>query len=212
MRVTKYPQSCLKIEHDGQTLLIDVGTLATAEYAISDFGEFDAVLYTHSHPDHFDVAVLPQLAATGAILYGNANVAELAGDTAVEIIEAGEELVVAGCKIKVFAFPHCLMVDGSEAGIPNNGFLINDHLLLPGDSTEVGSLKAPAVALPIFGPDISMHDAYTLAASLEAQVAIPVHYDVAGMKPGLFAHFVKVTGATLKTQVHSLKNGESIEL
>jgi L-ascorbate metabolism protein UlaG (beta-lactamase superfamily) len=209
MKITRYPQSCLKLELDGRTLLIDVGTLATAEYKVADFGDIDAVLFTHTHFDHFDIQVLPELVANGATIYGNSDVAQSAKGTKVEVIEPGEELVVAGFKLKAYAMEHCLMVDGSKAGIPNTGFMVNDQLLLPGDSTEDIGITAKVVAVPIFGPDISLHDAFELTKATTAKKVILVHYDVAHMDPGIF----KMLGAHgLTAEVITLENGESTEI
>lgn len=211
MKITKYPQSCLTIEHEGRRLLIDIGTLATAKYSLTDFGAVDAVLFTHSHADHFDAAILPQLAASGVGIYGNSHVAQSAGETHVEVVEEGEELLIAGFKAKAYAMEHCLMTDGSPAGIPNTGFLINDHLLLSGDSTEDVGVTAPVVAAPIFGPDISPKDALDLVRATKATKVLPVHYDVAGMNPEVFARFSSLGGKTLEFTVTPLKNGESAE-
>jgi L-ascorbate metabolism protein UlaG (beta-lactamase superfamily) len=209
MKITRYPQSCLKLEHDGRALLVDIGTLATAEYSLTDFGDVDAVLFTHTHLDHFDVKVLPELAKNGAVIYGNSDVAQSAENTKVEVVDPGEELVVAGFKLKAYAMEHCLMTDGSEAGIPNTGYMVNDQLLLPGDSTEDVGVKAEVVAVPIFGPDISLHDAFQLCKTTEAKKAIPVHYDVASMDPGIF----KMLGARgLTAEVITLAKGESTEI
>ena len=212
MKITKYPQSCLKVEDEGRALLVDVGTLATAAYSIADFGDYDAVLFTHSHADHFDVSKLEELCASGATLYGNSNVAQLAGDIRVEVIENNEELVVAGFKVKAFPMEHCLMTDGSPSSVPNTGLLINDRLLLPGDSTEDVGVKAEVVAVPIFGPDISPKDALDLTKSTKATTVIPVHYDVAGMNPEVFARFAGMGGGELPFSVQALKNGQSTEV
>jgi L-ascorbate metabolism protein UlaG (beta-lactamase superfamily) len=212
MKLTKYPQSCLKLEHAGQAVLVDVGTLATAEFRLADFGRLDAVLYTHSHADHFDAALLPELAQAGVALYGNSNVAEAAGGTKIEIIEDGEELVVAGFKVRAIQMEHCLMTDGSPAGIPNTGFLINDQLLLPGDSTDDPGIKVKILAVPIFGPDISPRDAFSQMQATAAAKVIPVHYDVAGINPEVFAMFAKLGGTSLETEIITLDNGEAVEL
>ena len=209
MKITRYPQSCLKIEDNGHALLVDVGTLATAKYAVKDFGAFDAVLFTHSHADHFDVEVLGELAANGGQLYGNDNVAQSAGKTEIEVIGDKEEFVVAGFKVKTALMEHCLMSNGSPAGIPNTSFLINDRLLLPGDSTQDIGIKADIVALPIFGPDISLKDAVGLAHATKAQTLIPVHYDVASMDPAVFE---RLGGKAINGKIIALKSGESTEV
>jgi len=209
MKITRYPQSCLKIERNGQALLVDVGTLATAAHKVSEFGHFDAVLFTHTHADHFDIEALPELAATGAQIYGNANVAQSADSTQVEVIADNEELVVADFKIKALPMEHCLMANGLPAGIPNTGFLINDSLLLPGDSTLDVGVTANIVAVPIFGPDISLKDAYAMAEATKAKTVIPVHYDVAGMNPKVFE---MLAGRGLSAKVVTLAPGESAEV
>lgn len=211
MKITKYTQSCLRIEDSGHALLVDVGSLTTADYTVEDFGAYDAVLFTHSHPDHFDPSKLTQLAAGGAAIYGNANVAAEAGEHRIEVVEDNEELVVAGFKIKALRMEHCAMTNGSSAGIPNTAYLINDRLLLPGDSTEDIGVKAEIVAAPVFGPDISVRDAFDLVRSTQAKSVIPVHYDGAGMKPGTFEFFASL-GGPIDFTVHSLNNGDSVEL
>jgi L-ascorbate metabolism protein UlaG (beta-lactamase superfamily) len=179
--VTKYPQSCLTIVKDGRCLLVDPGTLAMADHRVKDFGKFDAVLYTHSHADHLDVAIIDELAATGATLYGNSDVAKVVGHNQIEVIEDGEELVVAGFKIKAYHMEHCLMVDGSKA-----------------------------IALPVFGPDISLHDSYRLLVATKAKTVIPVHYDIAHLNPGVF----EMLGGKYhpSIQIKTIKNGESVEV
>ncbi len=204
MKITKYPQSCVKIEDNGQTLLVDVGTLTTASYGIDDLGRADAVLFTHTHADHFDVSKLEELAASGAQIYGNANVAQSSNGTPVEVIGDNEELVIAGFKVRAVPMEHCLMVNGRPAGIPNTGFLINDRLLLPGDSVADVGITAEIVALPVFGPDISFKDAYAFAVVTKAKTVIPVHYDIVGLNPTMFEQF---SGSGLAAQVVVLENG-----
>ncbi len=58
MNLIKYPQSCVVIENDDGRVLIDAGNVALDAYALEDFGELDAVLYTHRHADHFDDRIL----------------------------------------------------------------------------------------------------------------------------------------------------------
>ena len=49
MRLTKFGHSCVRIEHDGTTLVLDPGVFTDA----GAVDGADAVLITHEHPDHF---------------------------------------------------------------------------------------------------------------------------------------------------------------
>lgn len=208
MKITKYPQSCLKLEYNERALLIDVGNVATAAHSLDEFGEVDAVLFTHSHPDHFDVTILPELSGKGVPCYGNADVGASAAGQGIEVIEDGEELVIADFKIKALHLEHSRMVDGAP-GVPNTGYLINDRLLIPGDSTVDPGISCDIVAVPIFGPDISFHDAFNLIRATKAAHAILIHYDIAGMKPETFS---LQGGDKAGAAVHALASGQSVEL
>lgn len=208
MYVTKYPQSCLKVEANGRALLFDLGRPAAANKA-RDFGKCDAVIYTHRHADHLDVGAARELHKSGVQLYGNDDVAEVVGGGVVEVVHDDEELVIAGFRLRSLALPHCQMVNGTE-GVPNNGYLINDQLLLPGDSTDLAGITARYVAMPIFGPDISLHDAYKAAIQVKAELVIPVHYDIAEMNPEVFNLLAGQYDPPF--QIKPLQNGERLKL
>src|SRR4051812_50066303 len=62
MRITKFGHACVRIEHDGRTVVLDPG-MFTDPGAVDGA---DAVLITHEHPDHY----LPDhLRATDAAIY-----------------------------------------------------------------------------------------------------------------------------------------------
>jgi L-ascorbate metabolism protein UlaG (beta-lactamase superfamily) len=54
MKITKYPQSCLLLEKNGQRIVIDPGKFFAEKYSFAELGEISAVLYTHRHGDHLD--------------------------------------------------------------------------------------------------------------------------------------------------------------
>lgn len=209
MQITKYPQSCLKIEREGRAIIFDIGSFATAKYSVSDFGKLDAVIYTHRHPDHLDLGIIDELHEHGVAIYGNADVAEAIGKEFVEVVEEDEELVIAGIKIKSRHMEHCLLVDGTHT-VQNTGFVIEDKLLVPGDCTESGGLKVEVGALPIFGPDITFHDAYKMAVELEAKIVIPIHFDIAHMDP----HTFTLLGGDFhgNFEVKYLEDGQSVTI
>ena len=49
MRITKFGHACIRIEHDGHTIVVDPGGFTQPE-AVDGA---DAVLITHEHPDHY---------------------------------------------------------------------------------------------------------------------------------------------------------------
>jgi L-ascorbate metabolism protein UlaG (beta-lactamase superfamily) len=82
--------------------------------------------------------------------------------------------------------------------------------LIPGDSTEQVGITAEIVAVPIFGPDISYHDAFEMAEAYEAKTVIPVHFDVARMDPTTFEFFTNHVGARGGNyKVAIIPNGET---
>jgi L-ascorbate metabolism protein UlaG (beta-lactamase superfamily) len=205
MKVTKYPQSCFVVEKGpDQRLIIDPGSVALAQYKFRDFGPVHAVLYTHQHPDHFESSIVDELLGQGLPLYGNADVAQLIGPKAQQV-ENGVTFHAAGFEITPHDLPHCRMRDGSE-GPPNTGFLIDGTFFHSGDGIELSGLTARQVALPIAGPTIDFDNAAQFARSLQAEIVIPMHYDVFTVDPHEFAkHFTDA-------RVVVLDNGQSTEI
>lgn len=183
MELTKYPQSCIVVSKAGKRLLVDYGKVASPHYSLQTIGPVDAALYTHSHVDHLDVEAAEELLASGVPVYGNAGVQQAIRKD-INQIKDGDGFEVAGFTIKVVDMPHCLWIDGKEMDVVNSALLIDDSLLLPGDSTmPPAGLAARVVAAPIWGPDITLRDAHSLALAVKADVVIPVHYDVASLNP-----------------------------
>ncbi len=50
MKLTKKSHACVRLEKDGQTLVLDPGGFSEEDAALGA----DAILVTHEHPDHFD--------------------------------------------------------------------------------------------------------------------------------------------------------------
>lgn len=204
MKLTRYPQSCMVLEKDSARLLIDPGTIATKAYSLDDFGDVQAVLYTHQHADHFDKKLVAPLLERGVQLYGNADVCSAIGEGATEV-QPGQVFEVAGFKITPKDLPHFAMVDGSD-GPPNTGFVIDDRFFHPGDGISIEGVRVELLALPIAGPSISFRDAYVFAQQVGAETVVPIHYDFFVADPELFANYCNVAS------VVTLAAGESVEL
>lgn len=186
MELTLYPQSCMVLSAGGKRLLVDYGSFAAATYSLDAIGPIDAAIYTHRHGDHLVVEAAQQLLAAGVPVHGNADVQAAIGQD-ISVIAPGDSFEAARIPITAVDVPHCHMVDGSEAGVEHTGFVIQEKLLLPGDSVKVpDGVRVSHIATPIFGPDISFRDAYEQVQKSGARVAIPVHYEVAGLNPESF--------------------------
>ncbi|MET8306480.1 MULTISPECIES: MBL fold metallo-hydrolase [unclassified Micromonospora] len=147
MRLTKYAHSCLRVEHDGGVLVVDPGVFsdpAALEGA-------DAVLVTHEHADHLDVAaVCLQLDRGPLTIHGPASLAGTLGDAAEALhpVAAGESFTAAGIAIRAYGGRHAVIHPDIPV-VDNLGFLINDVVYHPGDAlvvpdeTPVDTLFAP---------------------------------------------------------------------
>lgn len=210
MKITKFAQSGLLVEKDGRRIMFDPVSMPGAELDLAELQSPAAVIYTHSHYDHLDATIAKSLQLAGAELYGNEDVVKKAGVLPMQTIANDQQYDIAGFTIKPYHLEHCLMVDGSPAGIPNTGYLVDERLLVPGDSTASIGQDVEVIALPIFGPDISFKDAAQMATIHKAKQVIPVHNDIAGLNPHVFARFAGYANATF--EVTPLLVGESIEL
>ncbi len=205
MRVTKYPQSCVIVEHpDGGRLLIDPGNVAMDAHAFDDFGTVDAVLFTHAHADHFDPRAVEAILGRGLPIHANADVCAKIDGPATTVAD-GDAFSAGGIDVVARAMAHVQMVDGS-AGPPNTGFVFDGRLLHPGDSMQVAGVAVDAIAVPIVGPSVSFRDAYVAVGTTGASTAIPIHYDVFLADPQQFAGFCDLASVVV------LGDGESADV
>lgn len=67
MNITKYPQSSLLLEKNGQRILIDPGSFMAAKFSVGDLPEIEAILLTHRHADHADPDLIKSISAKKVI-------------------------------------------------------------------------------------------------------------------------------------------------
>ena len=80
MRITKFGHACVRIEHDGQVVVLDPGVFTDPE-AVDGA---TAVLVTHVHPDHLHAE---NLRATDARIFTVGQVAEQLASEAPDVAE-----------------------------------------------------------------------------------------------------------------------------
>jgi len=204
VKITRFFQSCLLIEDGSSRILIDPS--GQEKDRQQEFGQLDAVLYTHEHGDHFDAGLAAELAQKGATIFANVSTAKQIQTDNTQVND-GQEFDINGLKVKAIELPHCLMVDGS-AGPQNTGYLINDRFFHPGDGKELAGLAVEILAVPISGPDISLKDAYDFTMQLAAKQIVPIHYDFLGGNPDFLGQSLNKHGV----KVHGLTIGDSLEV
>jgi L-ascorbate metabolism protein UlaG (beta-lactamase superfamily) len=149
VRITKFTHSCLRIEGDG-VLVVDPGEFS--ERAALDGA--DAVLITHEHMDHLDLAAVAETAARrpGLRIFAHADVLpKLAALGDVTAVAAGEDFEAAGFRVRAHGGRHAV-IHTDIPRIANLAYLIADNetnVYHPGDSftvpvdTVVDTLFAP---------------------------------------------------------------------
>lgn len=151
MRITKFTHACVRIEADGQVLVLDPGSFSEKESVDGATG----VLVTHEHADHLS---LENLRATDAPIYTIAAVAEKIRDEAPDVAErvtvvAPGDQIDAGLPVRVVGEMHAVIHEDIPR-IHNSGYLVTvggravyhpgDAFSLPGHAVDV--LLAPVCA------------------------------------------------------------------
>jgi L-ascorbate metabolism protein UlaG (beta-lactamase superfamily) len=175
MILTKHEHSCVRLTHDGRSILIDPGTFTTDLPAL--LSDCDAVLITHEHPDHFDAAQLrtalqlhPQLKVFGpspvlaALTDYRDRLTEVSVDT---------EIDVEGFTVQCFEGPHAKMHDDDTGR--NWGYLINGAILHPGDSYLVPHAPVETLLLPVHGPWGTIRDGINYVQTIRPVRTIQIH-------------------------------------
>ncbi|CRK60265.1 hypothetical protein [Alloactinosynnema sp. L-07] len=168
MRLTKFGHACVRLESDGQTLVIDPGTYSEAE----SLAGADAVLITHEHPDHIDIDKLKaaQERNPGLTVHTHPALAAALGVTAAAV---GDTFTAAGFSVRVVGGEHAEVIDGLP-GCPNVGFII-DGVYHPGDSLFVPAEEVDTLLLPASGPWLKHRDAIEFVRAVKPARAFPIH-------------------------------------
>lgn len=211
MRITKYPQSCVVIEKEGNKLLFDPGFFVAQKYSADIFHDISAIILTHRHSDHVDENFISEILNLKKVpVIANEDVSELLGGIVTKVVNNGDIFELSGFKIESLSLPHVKMVD-DQTPPPNMGFIIDDELLAPGDSVEIISRGIPYVLLPIAGPDLSLRDARIFCEKIKAQIAIPVHYSIfSDEKPEIACGLIKAALPDIK--IYTLNNEDKASL
>lgn len=170
MKISKYIHSCLLVEEQNKTILIDPGIYSYNEKAldINLLTQLDFILITHEHADHMHIPFIKALSTKfpKVQIVSNASVANiLAKEKIISTTESNNY-------IKLEKVPHEKMFMGV---VPENSFATCfERLSHPGDSLTFKTCSE-ILALPITAPWGSTTWAVEKALEVKPKVIIPIH-------------------------------------
>jgi L-ascorbate metabolism protein UlaG (beta-lactamase superfamily) len=175
MRVTKLGHSCVRIEHDGELLVVDPG-------GFTESGATEgatAVLVTHEHPDHLDVA---QLAATDAPIYTieavHRRIAEADPALAdrVQVVVPGQ-VFDAGLPVTAVGELHAV-IHPDLPRFHNTGYVIDvgsTRIYHPGDALTPAGAPVDVLLLPMHAPWSKVSEVADFSRSVGARRSVAIH-------------------------------------
>lgn len=172
MELRWWGHACVSIDHDGERVVIDPGTFASASAALEGATH---VLVTHEHADHLDREAL---AGSAAAVYGPASVvatlAEVVPAASLRVVVAGDRLTLAGLDVEVVGEQHQVIHPDLPA-IANVGYVISGLLLHPGDSLAPVAVDVPVLLAPVGGPWLRAADLIDFIRHVHPRTVIPIH-------------------------------------
>jgi L-ascorbate metabolism protein UlaG (beta-lactamase superfamily) len=175
MRITKFGHACVRIEHDGTTVVLDPGMFTDPE-AVDGA---DVVLITHEHPDHY---VADHLRATDARIFTidavAAKIREDAPDVAerITVVAPGESFDV-GLPVRAVGEMHAV-IHPEIPRIFNSGYVVtagDAKVYHPGDSLTEPGEDVDVLLVPSSAPWLKASEAIEFARAVKAPRNLAIH-------------------------------------
>lgn len=184
MRLTKFGHACIRLEHDGVSLVIDPGCFTDPDAVAGA----TAVLLTHEHVDHTDPS---RLRGTDAPIFTIAAVAELLREQApdvaerVTVIEPGAEFT-AGLPVRAVGELHAV-IHPDIPRVTNSGYVVragDTTVFHPGDALTGPDQEVDVHCLVVSAPWMRSADAVDFGRAVAAPRLLAIHdkvYSEAGL-------------------------------
>ncbi|AWL41567.1 MULTISPECIES: MBL fold metallo-hydrolase [Streptomyces] len=171
----KKAHSCVRLERDGRTLVIDPGGFSEDDAAVGA----DAILVTHEHPDHFDEGRLragleSNPAAQVWTLRSVAEQLSAAFPGRVHTVGHGDTFSAAGFDVQVHGELHAV-IHPDIPRITNIGFLVDGSVFHPGDALTVPDRPVDTLMLPVMAPWNKISEVIDYVREVAPRRAIDVH-------------------------------------
>jgi len=184
MRLTKFGHACIRVEHEGQVLVVDPGVFTDAE-AVDGA---TAVLLTHEHPDHTHPDTLRR---TDAPVFTVDSVAALLRESAPDVAErvttvAPGEAFDAGLPVRAVGELHAV-IHPDLPRVHNSGYLltVGDRTVFhPGDALTGPDEPVDLLCCVVSAPWMKMSEGIDFARSVGAPRNLAIHdkvYSDAGL-------------------------------
>ncbi|WP_374985017.1 MBL fold metallo-hydrolase [Streptomyces fradiae] len=175
MKLTKKAHACVRLEKDGQTLVIDPGGFSEQDAALGA----DAILVTHEHPDHFDEDRLRagMEANPAAEIWTLRSVAEqlsAAFPGRVHTVGHGDTFSAAGFDVEVHGELHAV-IHPDIPRVTNIGFLVDGSVFHPGDALTVPGRPVETLFLPVMAPWNKISEVIDYVREVKPLRAVDVH-------------------------------------
>jgi len=174
MRITKFGHACVRLEHDGRSIVLDPG-MFTDPSAVDGAG---AVLITHEHPDHY---VPDLLRRTDAPVFTIAAVAERIREDAPDVFErvtvvAPGESFDPGIPVRVVGELHAV-IHPEMPRFFNSGYVVTGDLTVyhPGDSLTMPDEDIDVLLVPSSAPWLKASEAVDFARAVKAPRNLAIH-------------------------------------
>jgi L-ascorbate metabolism protein UlaG (beta-lactamase superfamily) len=174
MRITKFGHACVRLEHDGQALVIDPGSFTEREA----LDGATAVLVTHEHADHFD---LDHLRATDAPIFTIDAVSRQLAQAPevrerVTVVAPGDSFDT-GLPVQAVGEWHAVIHEELPR-FYNSGYVVTggDTVVYhPGDSFTTPDQDVDVLLAPVSGPWLKLAEAIDFARAVGAPRNLAIH-------------------------------------